>query len=183
MAVSSEMLPLGTIAPKFALPDTEDIVYSSEEFRDAPAMLVMFLCNHCPYVKHVSAEIARIGKEYGDRGVAIFGISSNDISRYPDDAPEKMRAEKARAGYTFPYMYDESQDVARAYHAACTPDFFLFDSKRKLVYRGQLDDSRPNNGKPVTGRDLRDALDAVLDGRPVTAEQVPSIGCSIKWRA
>ncbi len=142
----------------------------------------MFICNHCPYVKHVRAEIARIGKEYGERGVGIVAISSNDVEQYPDDSPGMMKVEKETAGYTFPYLYDESQDVARAYQAACTPDFFLFDGDRKLVYRGQLDGSRPGNGQPVTGHDLRTALDAVLAGRPVQTEQIPSIGCNIKWK-
>jgi peroxiredoxin len=176
------MLELGTPAPAFALTDTEGRAVSLEDFGDAPALLVMFICNHCPYVKHVQVELARIGRDYGPRGVAIVAISSNDAAAYPDDGPAHMRAEKARVGYPFPYLYDESQDVARAYRAACTPDFFVFDGRRRLVYRGQLDDSRPKNAVPVTGADLRAALDATLAGRPVPAAQKPSIGCNIKWK-
>jgi peroxiredoxin len=182
-AVSSNMLPLGTRAPDFSLPDTDGRIVALSDYGDAPALLVMFICNHCPYVKHVREEIARIGKEYGERGVGIVAISSNDVERYPDDSPERMKQEKRDAGYTFPYLYDESQEVARAYDAACTPDFYLFDGDRSLVYRGQLDSSRPANGQPVTGHDLRIALDAVLAGRAVETEQIPSIGCSIKWKA
>lgn len=182
VSVPSTMLSLGTPAPEFALPDTEGRTVRLADFRDAKALLVMFICNHCPYVKHVQAELARIGRDYGPRGVGIVAISSNDVAGYPDDAPDKMRDEKARAGYTFPYLYDESQAVAKAYRAACTPDFFLFDGNQRLVYRGQLDDSRPKNTTPVTGKDLRAALDTVLAGRPVTAEQRPSIGCNIKWK-
>jgi peroxiredoxin len=177
------MLELGTRAPDFTLPDTDGRLVSQADYRDAKALLVMFICNHCPYVKHVQHELARIGREYQPRGVGIVAISSNDVTAYPDDSPEQMREEKARVGYPFPYLYDESQGVARAYRAACTPDFFLFDRDRRLVYRGQLDDSRPKNAKPVTGKDLRAALDLVLQGRPVPAEQVPSIGCNIKWKA
>jgi peroxiredoxin len=177
------MLPLGTPAPEFALPDTDNgKIVSLRDFAGAPAKLVMFLCNHCPFVKHVRAELARIGRDYQPRGVALFGISSNDVMQYPDDSPEAMVKEKREAGYTFPYLYDESQDVARAYQAACTPDFFLFDRNNTLVYRGQLDDSRPSNGMPVTGTDVRAALDAVLSGKPVLPEQKPSIGCNIKWK-
>jgi peroxiredoxin len=178
----STMLPLGTPAPDFSLPDTDGRIVSRDDFRDAPALLVMFICNHCPYVKHVRDELARLGREYTARGVAVVAISSNDAAAYPDDSPERMREEKADAGYVFPYLYDETQQVAAAYQAACTPDFFLFDARRELVYRGQLDDSRPGSDVPVTGADLRAALDAVLDGRPVAAEQKPSIGCNVKWR-
>ena len=176
------MLPLGTTAPDFSLPDTDGRVVSLTDFRDARALLVMFICNHCPYVKHVQPELARIGRDYGPRGVGIVAISANDVAHYPDDAPDKMREEKVRAGYTFPYLYDETQEVAKAYRAACTPDFFLFDGKQRLAYRGQLDDSRPKNTTPVTGKDLRAALDAVLGGRPLPEEQRPSIGCNIKWK-
>jgi peroxiredoxin len=176
------MLELGTSAPAFTLPDTEGQIHTTASCADAPALLVMFICNHCPYVKHVRSELARIGQDYLPRGVAILAVSSNDVGQYPADGPEEMRAEKAAAGYPFPYLYDESQAVARAYQAACTPDFFLFDAARKLVYRGQLDDSRPGNDIPVTGRDLRAALDAVLSGAAVRADQRPSIGCSIKWK-
>lgn len=182
MAVASTMLELGTRAPDFALPDTEGGTVSLADFDGAPALLVMFICNHCPYVKHLRGALAQLGREYAPRGVGIVGIMSNDVGRYPDDSPEQMRRERRDAGWSFPYLYDETQEVARAYRAACTPDFFLFDRGRRLVYRGQFDDSRPSNGRPVTGRDLRAALDAVLDGRPVPAEQAPSLGCSIKWK-
>ena len=143
----------------------------------------MFNWNHFPFVKHIRAELARIGRDYAPRGVGIVAISSNDTDKHPDDSPDLMKAEAAQAGYTFPYLFDETQEVAKAYHAACTPDFFLFDAGHRLVYRGQLDDSRPSNGKPVTGRDLRAALDAVLAGEPVATAQMPSIGCNIKWKA
>ena len=176
------MLPLGTPAPDFALPDTEGRIVSRDQFRDAPALLVLFLCNHCPFVRHVARELATIGRDYGDRGVAIVAINPNDPTAYPEDAPDRMREEKARVGYPFPYLFDETQDIARAYQAACTPDIYLFDADRRLFYRGQIDDSRPSNGLPVTGRDLSEALDAVLSGLPPTKEQRPSIGCSIKWR-
>jgi peroxiredoxin len=176
------MLPLGTPAPDFSLPDTEGRIVSRDQFRDAPALLVLFLCNHCPFVRHVARELATIGRDYGDRGVAIVAINPNDPTAYPEDAPDRMREEKARVGYPFPYLFDETQDIARAYQAACTPDIYLFDADRRLFYRGQIDDSRPSNGLPVTGRDLREALDAVLSGLPPTKEQRPSIGCSIKWR-
>ena len=159
MAVTpSNMLALGTVAPDFSLPDTQGKTVSLADFKDAKAYLVMFLCNHCPFVKHVQTGLAALGKEYEARGVAVIAISSNDVTTHPDDSPEKMTLEKQRAGYTFPYLYDESQAVAQAYHAACTPDLYVFGSDRKLVYRGQLDDSRPGNGIPVTGADLRAAL-------------------------
>lgn len=183
MAMASTMMPLGTSAPDFILPDTDGTLVRRDDFAGAPALLVMFICNHCPYVQHVRPELARLGRDYAARGVAIVAISSNDVERYPADSPERMKEEKQAAGYTFPYLFDETQEIARAYGAACTPDFFLFDAGRALVYRGQLDDSRPGNGKPVTGRDLRAALDAVLAGEPVPADQKPSIGCSIKWRS
>jgi peroxiredoxin len=178
----STMLELGTAAPHFALPDTSGAVVSLDDFDAASALLVMFICNHCPFVKHVRAELAALGREYTARGAGIVAISSNDAEAYPADAPERMQEEKLEAGYVFPYLYDESQEVAAAYRAACTPDFFVFDAERRLVYRGQLDESRPGNGVPVTGRDLREALDAVLAGRPVPQEQRPSLGCNIKWR-
>jgi peroxiredoxin len=181
-AVPSTMLELGTPAPSFALPDTEGRTVALEDFRGAPALLVMFLCNHCPFVRHVRAELAALGEEYARRGAAVVAVMPNDVERYPADGPEAMRRERAEAGWTFPYLHDRTQEVARAYRAACTPDFFLFDGERRLVYRGQLDDSRPGNGRPVTGRDLRAALDAVLEGRPVPGEQHPSIGCNIKWK-
>jgi peroxiredoxin len=176
------MLSLGTRAPEFSLPDTDGKTVSLADFGDASALLVVFMCNHCPFVKHIRSELAQLGRDYPPRGVAIVGISSNDAAAYPDDSPAKMVDEKRSAGYEFPYLYDESQEVAKAYRAACTPDFFLFDKDQKLVYRGQLDDSRPSNGLPVTGKDLRAALDAVLAGRPVPEPQKPSIGCNIKWK-
>ncbi|MHC5024854.1 MAG: thioredoxin family protein [Planctomycetota bacterium] len=181
-ATPSTMVPLGEIAPPFALPDPAGRVVRSDDFGDAPALLVMFICNHCPFVKHIREELARIGREYQARGVAVVAINANDVENYPDDSPEKMALEAEEAGYTFPYLYDESQTVAHAYHAACTPDFFLFDGDHRLVYRGQLDDSRPGSSVPVTGIDLRTALDAVLDGTPVPELQTPSIGCNIKWK-
>ncbi|HEX9611165.1 MAG TPA: thioredoxin family protein [Gemmatimonadales bacterium] len=182
VAVPSTMLELGTSAPNFSLPDTEGRTVSLQDFRDARALLVMFICNHCPYVKHVAQELARIGRDYQPKGVGSVAISSNDVAAYPDDGPSRMREEKARVGYPFPYLYDESQAVALAYRAACTPDFYLFDNDRRLVYRGQLDDSRPKTTKPVTGKDLRTALDLVLQGKPAPAEQIASIGCNIKWK-
>jgi peroxiredoxin len=182
VAVPSTMLPLGTTAPPFRLPDTEGRMVSLGDFEDEAALLVMFICNHCPYVKHVQKGLAALCSEYEKKGVAVVGISSNDVASYPDDAPAKMKEEIRRAGYTFPYLYDESQEVAKAYRAACTPDFYVFDRERRLVYRGQMDSSRPDSGIPVTGSDLRAALDAVLAGRPVAAEQRPSLGCNIKWK-
>ncbi len=179
----STMAPLGTSAPDFTLPDTTGKLVSVGELRDAPALLVMFICNHCPFVKHIRAGLAQFAKEYRVRGLAIVAINSNDVQSYPDDSPAKMAEEVRRAGYTFPYLYDETQAVAKAYGAACTPDFFLFDRERRLVYRGQFDDSRPGNNRPVTGADLRAACDAVLAGRPVAADQRASIGCNIKWKA
>jgi peroxiredoxin len=183
MAVESRMLPLGTPAPDFRLPDAVgDGFVARDDFAGAPALLVMFICNHCPYVRHVRQELARIAGDYAERGVAVVAINANDVERYPQDGPDAMRQEAEEAGYPFPYLFDETQDVARAFRAACTPDFFLFDAERRLVYRGELDDSRPGNGRPVTGADLRDALDRVLDGRPPRETQVPSIGCGIKWK-
>lgn len=179
----STMLPLGTAAPDFSLPNIDGRTVSLDDFKDAPALLVMFICNHCPFVKHVADELARLGRDYQAQGAAIVAINSNDVANHPDDSPAKMHEEAAARGYTFPYLYDESQAVAKAYHAACTPDFFLFDKQRKLVYRGQLDDSRPQSGLPVTGRDLRHALDAVLAGKPVNPEQRAGLGCNIKWQA
>jgi len=179
----STMLPLGTKAPDFRLPDTEGKSVSSGDLGAPPALLVVFLCNHCPYVKHIQAGFTEFAKECQKRGAVVIAINSNDTEAYPDDRPEKMAEEAKRAGYTFPYLFDETQAVAQAYHAACTPDFFLFDRDRRLVYRGQFDDSRPKNGKPVTGADLRTALDAVLAGRPAPSDQRPSTGCNIKWKA
>ncbi len=178
----STMLPLGTAAPEFRLPDTDGRTVSLDDFKGAPALLVIFLCNHCPYVKHVCTDLARLCKEYQARDVGVVGISSNDVLTHPDDSPAMMAREKVQAGYTFPYLYDESQAVAQAYQAACTPDFFVFDKSQKLVYRGQLDASRPGNSIPVTGKDLRAALDAVLAGKPPAGDQRPSMGCNIKWK-
>ena len=181
-AVPSTMLDLGTRAPAFSLPSIDGERVSLETYAKAPALLVMFICNHCPYVRHIRKEVARYAKEYQARGLGVVAISSNDIQKYPDDDPAHMAEEAKEVGYTFPYLFDETQEVAKAYRAACTPDFFLFDGDRKLAYRGQFDGSRPSNGVPVTGGDLRAATDAVLAGRPVSEEQVPSIGCSIKWK-
>jgi peroxiredoxin len=181
VAVNSTMLPLGTPAPDFALPQPDGTLYRLETDADAKALLVVFMCNHCPFVVHVAEELARLGAELPGRGVAMIGISANNVAKYPADSPEKMVETAAQYGWTFPYLYDEDQSVAKAYRAACTPDFYLFDGDRKLAYRGQLDDSRPGNGVPVTGADLRAAVDAVLAGAPVAQPQVPSIGCNIKW--
>jgi len=178
----STMLALGTKAPAFHLADPHGKWVSSDDFKDSAALLVVFMCNHCPYVKHIRSKFAELAKEYQARGVAVVGINSNDAESYPDDRPEKMADEIKRVGYTFPYLYDESQEVAKAYRAACTPDFYLFDRDRLLVYRGQFDDSRPGNERPVTGADLRAALDAVLAGCPVASNQRPSLGCNIKWK-
>jgi peroxiredoxin len=180
----STMLPLGTVAPAFSLPDAvSGKNVAIDDFKNAPALLVMFICNHCPFVKHVRSELAKLARDYQAQGVAIVGISSNDIQTHPDDSPAKMAEEAKAAGYTFPYLFDETQAVAKAYQAACTPDFFVFDKDRKLAYRGQLDDSRPSNGLPVTGQDLRAAPDTVLAGSAISGEQRPSIGCNIKWKA
>ncbi len=179
----STMLELGTPAPAFELADvTSGKLVTLEQFSGQNALLVMFICRHCPFVKHVQNELARLGKDYAGQSLGIVAISSNDADAYPDDAPESLREMASELGFTFPFCYDEIQETAKAYSAACTPDFFLFDEKRRLVYRGQLDDSRPGNGKPVTGRDLRAAIDAVLNGQPVNPNQKPSIGCNIKWR-
>ena len=177
------MLPLGTTAPDFKLPDTSGKIVSPADFKDKAALLVIFMCNHCPYVVHIRAGLAQLARDCAPRGVGIVGINANDVKNYPADSPAKMKDEVKSAGYVFPYLYDETQAVAKAYHAACTPDIFLFDKNRKLVYRGQFDDSRPGNGLSVTGKDLRAALDAVLAGRPVPEKQKASIGCNIKWKA
>jgi peroxiredoxin len=178
----STMVPLGTQAPSFTLPDTGGEVVSLDDYKGSPALLVVFLCNHCPFVKHVLPHFVELARDYQRRGVGVVGISSNDVSHYPDDAPDKMAQLSKRLDFSFPYLYDEGQQVAKDYGAACTPDFYLFDGDGRLVYRGQMDDSRPGNGRPVTGADLRAAMDAVLDGRPVSDDQKPSIGCNIKWR-
>ena len=179
----STMQELGTPAPDFNLlePLTGER-RSLADFRDAPALLVVFMCNHCPYVIHIRDALAKFAREYQPRGLAMVGINANDVDNYPADSPEKMVEEIKTAGYTFPYLYDEDQSVAKAYHAACTPDFFLYDADRKLFYRGQFDDSRPRNDLPVTGRDLAAAVEAVLAGKPAPAEQIPSLGCNIKWK-
>lgn len=179
----STMLALGTRAPDFELPDVvTGRTVRRHEVATAKPLLVMFICRHCPYVKHVQQELARMGKDYSNRPLAIVAISSNDAASFPDDAPDSLREMAEELGFTFPVLYDETQEAARAYEAACTPDFFLFDEHSKLVYRGQLDDSRPGSGKPVTGRDLRNAIDALLAGHSVSPHQTPSLGCNIKWR-
>lgn len=179
----SNMLPLGTLAPSFALPDAiSGKIMRLAELQSERATVIMFICNHCPYVKHVQHELVRLANDYQSRGVAFIAISSNDIAAYPEDAPEHMQTFAREAGFTFPYLFDETQEVARAYQAACTPDFYVFDREMKCVYRGQLDDSRPKNDAPVTGADLRAALDNILAGKPVRTEQKPSVGCNIKWK-
>ena len=177
------MLPLGTAAPDFQLPDTSGKTVALADFKGQPALLVVFMCNHCPYVKHISVGLAQLARDYLPRGAAIIGINANDAANYPEDSPARMKEEVKAAGYLFPYLYDETQAVAKAYRAACTPDFFLFDRGRRLVYRGQFDTSRPGNEIPVTGKDLRAALDAVIAGKPASEFQVPSLGCNIKWKA
>ena len=179
----STMLPLGTKAPYFHLPNVDGRMISLDEFKSAPALLVAFICNHCPYVKHVASAFSQMARDYQTKGVAVVGINSNNPATHPGDSPEQMVHEAHDRGYTFPYLFDESQEVAKSYHAACTPDFYVFDKNRKLVYRGQMDDSRPDSGIPVTGHDLRAALDAVLADQPVPKKQKPSIGCNIKWKA
>ena len=179
---STMMLPPGAPAPAFALADTSGRAWSLAGLAGSPALLVAFICNHCPFVKHVRAGFTALATEYQARGVTGVAIASNDAQAYPEDGPGGMVAELKEAGYTFPYLFDETQEVAKAYSAACTPDFFLFDRERRLFYRGQMDGSRPGNGVPVTGEDLRNALDAVLEGRPAPEVQRPSLGCNIKWR-
>jgi peroxiredoxin len=179
----STMLELGTPAPAFSLPEpATGKTVSLDDFKDHSALLVIFMCNHCPFVKHIRSALADFAREYRPKGLAIVGISANDVKSHPEDSPEKMAQEVKTAGYIFPYLYDEDQTVAKVYRAACTPDFYLFDGDRKLVYRGQFDDSRPGNNVPVTGENLRAAVDAVLTGQPVAADQRPSIGCNIKWK-
>ena len=178
---ASTMLPLGTLAPHFSLPNIDGKAVSLDDFKSSKGLVVIFLCNHCPFVKHLRSGLAQFGKDYLAKGVAVVGISSNDIASHPADSPANMVEEHQSAGYTFPYLYDATQDVAKAYKAACTPDFFVFDQNFALVYRGQFDDSRPSNGKPVTGRDLRHAVDRVLAGEGPLTEQRASIGCNIKW--
>lgn len=179
---ASTMLPLGTTAPDFSLPDYDGKTVSLSDFQGRKALLVVFMCNHCPFVKHVAPELAKMTDAYQQLGVGVVGISSNDIANHPDDAPDKMKVEAAQQGYHFPYLYDADQRVATAYRAACTPDFYVFDADFKLVYRGQMDDTRPKQGTVPTGRDLRAALDALLAGKEIPQPQRPSIGCNIKWK-
>jgi peroxiredoxin len=178
------MLPLGTRLPSFNLPDFDGTLVSPDDYRDAPALLVAFICRHCPFVTHIRQGFAAFAREYQARGLAILAINSNDIAAFPEDGPDGMREEAAAAGYTFPYLFDASQDVAKLFHAACTPDLYLFDRTRTLVYRGRFDESRPrmNPPMPVSGRDIRAAVDAVLSGRPVPQDQRGSVGCNIKWK-
>lgn len=180
---ASTMLPLGTEAPPFELPDTAGQTISISDFDDADVLLVVFMCNHCPFVKHIIDDFITLAGEYQGKGVAVVGINSNDVEGYPEDRPELMAKLAKEKGFTFPYLYDATQAVAKAYCAACTPDFFVFDRERRLAYRGQMDESRPGNDEPVTGADLRAALDAVLAGKDASEEQRPSIGCNIKWKA
>ena len=180
----SNMMPLGTVAPDFSLPDTiSGRELCLQELRGEAATVIMFICNHCPFVKHIEAELVRIGHEYPSKGVSIVAISSNDVSNYPEDSPANMKRQAISADYRFPYLYDDTQHVARAYDATCTPDFFVFDGDLKCVYRGQLDASRPGNQIPVTGKDLRHALECMLSGKAVDANQIPSVGCNIKWKS
>lgn len=182
VVTSSKMLALGTPAPDFCLPDTQGNIVSLNDFKDTSAFLVIFMCNHCPFVRHVLEGMLKVAKEYQERGVGVVGINSNDVANFPEDSPEMMAAIAGTKGFTFPYLYDETQQVAKEYQATCTPDFFLFDKEKRLVYRGQMDDSRPGNDTPITGVDLKGAMDAVLVSRAVSAQQKPSIGCNIKWK-
>ncbi len=178
----SNMLALGTIAPDFTLPDPHKNVYSRDQIAGQHGLLVVFYCNHCPFVKHIRDKFVEVTSEYIDKGIGVVAISSNDVEQYPDDSPEKMAEESKRYGYRFPYLYDESQVVARVYDAACTPDFYLFDKDMKLAYRGQFDNSRPGNDEPVTGADLKAAMDALIQGEKPSGDQRPSLGCNIKWK-
>jgi len=180
---ASIMLPLGTEAPDFTLPDANGNPVSLSDFAGARALVVVFMCNHCPFVKHVIDGLVGLAKEYQPEGIAFVGVNSNDVDSYPDDRPERMAQFAREKGFSFPYLFDATQDVAKSYHAACTPDFFVFDEDRRLIYRGQMDDSRPGSDIPVTGADLRTVLEAVLEGEPVPEEQRPSMGCNIKWKA
>jgi peroxiredoxin len=179
---ASTMLQLGTSAEDFSLPDTKGNIVLLGDFKQAPALLIVFMCNHCPFVKHILSGLIGLVKEYQAKGVAVIGINSNDVANFPEDSPEMMAKATKEYDFPFPYLYDETQEVAKAYRAACTPDFFLFDKAQRLVYRGQMDDSRPGNNIPTTGADLRAAIDAVLAGEQVNAEQKPSVGCNIKWK-
>jgi peroxiredoxin len=182
VATNSTMLPLGVRALDFDLPDVNGKRVSLKDFADAEALVLVFMCNHCPYVKHIRSGLASLARDYLPRRVAVVGINSNDVANYPADSPAKMAEEAKTAGYLFPYLYDETQEVAKAYRAACTPDFYLFDRNQLLAYRGQFDDSRPGNGTPVSGKDLRSALEAILAGKAVSGHQKPSMGCNIKWK-
>lgn len=182
MAVESTMLELGTPAPPIELPSLDGATVSLDDFSDAGALLVMFICNHCPYVRHVEKELSSLVSEYESRGLAAVGVCSNDVEQEPEDTPEGLREQVERVGFTFPYLIDESQEVAKAYKAACTPDFFLFDGDRQLVYRGRMDASRPRTDEPVTGVDLRQAIEAALEGKDAPSEQKPSMGCAISWK-
>ncbi|MBI1390336.1 MAG: redoxin domain-containing protein [bacterium] len=178
----STMLPIGTLMPDFSLQDTDGTPVSAGDFLDAPVIVIAFICNHCPYVKHVRHEFKQLAEDYQKKGVAFIAINSNNIETHPDDSPEMMAEEKKAIGYTFPYLFDETQEVAKAFRAACTPDFFVFDREQKLFYRGQMDDSRPNSGKPATGAELRAAIEAALAGNKPPETQKPSAGCNIKWK-
>ncbi len=180
----SNMLPLGTTAPEFSLQDTvTQKTQNLQALKGDKGTVIMFICNHCPFVKHVNPQIVKLAEAYQKKGIGFIAISSNDVENYPQDAPDLMKENAKKEGYTFPYLYDATQETAKAYNAACTPDFYLFDSDLELVYRGQLDDSRPGNGVPLTGNDLRSALDALLEGKEIQKNQKPSIGCNIKWKA
>lgn len=179
----SKMLPLGTIAPDFALADTDGKLIKLSAAQNKQGHLIMFICNHCPFVKHIAKCLSEVTSQYMSKGIDVYAINSNDVLNYPEDSPEMMKLEKKNQKYKFSYLYDETQDIARAYDAACTPDFFLFDSKKRLVYRGQFDSSRPGNGQPVDGKDLTDAVNALLNGNEISKNQKPSIGCNIKWKA
>ncbi|NIT12965.1 MAG: redoxin domain-containing protein [Candidatus Dadabacteria bacterium] len=179
----SNMIPLGTKAPDFQLPDAvSGNEMSLDRLKSDKATVIMFICNHCPYVKHIQQGLVELANDYIPKGVSFIAINSNDVANYPDDSPENMKKVAERLGYPFPYLFDESQEIAKAYDAACTPDFYIFDADLKLVYRGQMDDSRPGNGKPVTGADIRKALDQILEGSAISEDQIPSIGCNIKWK-
>lgn len=179
----SKMIDLGSTAPSFSLPDTvTGNVLSLEELKGELVTVVMFICNHCPFVKHVNEELVQLAEDFQPEGVAFIAISSNDVDNYPDDSPEKMKEAAAKLGYTFPYLYDATQEVAKSYHAACTPDFFVYNQQLQLAYRGQLDNSRPDNDVPVTGKDIREAINCLLKGKPLPEKQYPSIGCNIKWK-
>jgi len=180
---ASTMLELSTQLPSFSLPDIDGSIVSPDDFHDAPALLIIFMCNHCPFVKYIIGPIVDLISQYQEESVAVIAISSNDVEEYPEDAPQLMKQLAQSEQFTFPYLYDETQQTAKDFHAACTPDFFLFDKDRKLVYRGQLDDSRPSNGIPITGADLNAAIDATLEGKQVSQDQKPSIGCNIKWKS